>query len=57
MPIYDYLCKKCGHTVELIVKDYMADIKCEKCNKSMERQVSNAYFRLYGDGVHRPNKK
>ena len=57
MPIFDYLCKQCGHTAELIVKDYMADVKCEKCNKAMKRQVSNAYFRIYGDGVHRPNKK
>ena len=57
MPIFDYLCKKCGHTGEYIVKDYMATIKCSKCEIPMERQVSSAHFRLYGDGVYKPNKR
>ena len=58
MPIFDYECKRCGHKEEMIVKDYMQQVLCPECKKSlMQRLVCSPTFRLYGDGFYKPNKK
>jgi putative FmdB family regulatory protein len=45
MPLYEYLCKKCGHQFELLRKLSAGDdeeAKCPKCrSKSVERLVSS----------------
>ena len=59
MPLFDYKCRKCGYTDEYIVKDYLVQIACPKCNIMLERQVAAPSFRLYGDnqGYYKPHKK
>jgi len=43
MPIYEYQCRKCGHSFELLrlMKDADSLVKCPKCHSSkVERQLS-----------------
>ncbi len=43
MPIYEYICKKCGNTFELIrfASDSDSDIECPKCgSEKVKRAVS-----------------
>jgi len=42
MPVYEYRCKKCGHTFEKLVlrKQEEADLRCPKCNSKVERVMS-----------------
>jgi len=51
MPIYEYRCKACGHTLEAIQK--LADkplTKCPECSGKLEKLVSRAAFQLKGGG-------
>jgi putative FmdB family regulatory protein len=58
MPIFDYKCRSCEHVEEFIVKDYMQQVPCPKCgNTLMQRQVAAPTFRIFGEGVYKPNKK
>lgn len=57
MPIYEYLCVKCGHELEVIQK--FSDeplVKCPACKKkSLEKQLSSGgMFILKGDGFYAP---
>jgi putative FmdB family regulatory protein len=44
MPIYEYQCRKCGHSFEMLrrMSDSDSDIECPKCHakKKVERQFS-----------------
>jgi putative FmdB family regulatory protein len=57
MPLFDYKCRSCDYIHEYIVKDYMEEKKCPRCDVRMERQVGVTNFRLYGEGFYKPNKK
>lgn len=51
MPIYEYLCKKCGTRIEK--RQSVADepLKvCEKCGGDLEKQWSLSGFAFKGDG-------
>ena len=51
MPIYEYRCQACGHTLEAIQK--VADrplTKCPECSGKLEKLVSRAAFQLKGGG-------
>jgi len=59
MPIYEYKCTKCDHTLEALQK--MSDPplrKCPECGKrSLEKLVSAASFRLKGGGWYETDFK
>jgi len=51
MPIYEYRCKACGHTLEVIQKlDDKPLTKCPECSGKLEKLVSRAAFQLKGGG-------
>jgi putative FmdB family regulatory protein len=51
MPFYDYLCAKCGATVEVLhgIDEQQARIH-EECGGSLERQFSAASVHFKGSG-------
>jgi putative FmdB family regulatory protein len=59
MPIYEYECKKCGHTMEAIQK--MSDdplVDCPECGKpELKKLISAAGFRLKGGGWYETDFK
>ena len=59
MPIYEYRCEACGHTLEAMQK--MADaplLDCPSCHKSsLKKQISAAGFRLKGGGWYETDFK
>lgn len=59
MPIYEYLCKGCGHEMEVMQKmsdDPMKD--CPVCKESeLKKQISAAGFRLKGGGWYETDFK
>jgi|TARA_B110000240_G_C13100549_1_gene284025 putative FmdB family regulatory protein len=62
MPIYEYLCKSCGHEFEEVQK--FSDPSLEECpdcgQNTAERQVSMSSFHLKGGGWYKDgysNKK
>ncbi len=51
MPIYEYLCQKCGHRLEIMQK--MSDkplSKCPECKGKLEKIISQTSFQLKGAG-------
>lgn len=52
MPMYDYLCQKCGHQFE--IKQSMSDKAltiCPKCHQeSLEKLITSNNFQLKGSG-------
>ena len=52
MPIYEYVCSKCGQETEAIQKfDAPPLVKCGHCNKrGLERKLSMSAFHLQGGG-------
>lgn len=52
MPIYEYVCEKCGNHIELMQKvGDAAPKKCAKCKKGkMEKIFSRTSFQLKGGG-------
>lgn len=55
MPLYEYICTKCGHEFELI-QSFSADPirTCKKCNKdTVKKKISNAGFILKGGGWYK----
>jgi putative FmdB family regulatory protein len=41
MPIFEYLCKDCGHKFERIVPRYDSAVDCSHCNSAkVEKQLS-----------------
>ena len=59
MPIYEYCCQDCGHSLEAIQK--LADeplTDCPECGKpSLKKQVSAPAFRLSGGGWYETDFK
>lgn len=51
MPIYEYVCEKCGSHVEVLQKVGEAPLKrCQKCRGKLEKVVSRTSFQLKGSG-------
>jgi putative FmdB family regulatory protein len=51
MPIYEYLCEKCGTHIEVIQKISDPPLKrCAKCRGKLEKTVSRTSFQLKGSG-------
>lgn len=51
MPIYEYVCQKCGHELEVMQK--LSDkplTKCPKCKGKLEKIFSQTSFQLKGSG-------
>jgi putative FmdB family regulatory protein len=59
MPIYEYACKKCGHTLDALQKmsdDPLAD--CPDCGDAqLKRLISAPRFRLKGQGWYETDFK
>lgn len=51
MPIYEYVCEKCGSQIEVIQKVGDAPLKrCQKCRGKLEKIISRTSFTLKGSG-------
>src|SRR5262245_21364552 len=51
MPIYEYVCEKCGAHIEKLQKVGEAPLKrCQKCGGKLEKIVSRTSFQLKGSG-------
>lgn len=51
MPIYEYICEKCGSHLEVLQKVSDAPLKrCQKCRGKLEKIVSRTSFQLKGGG-------
>ena len=59
MPIYEYKCSECEHTLEKLQK--MSDdplVECPECGKpSLNKMISAAGFRLKGGGWYETDFK
>jgi len=40
MPIFEYLCRPCGETIEIIRKSVADEVTCPQCGRPAERVVS-----------------
>jgi putative FmdB family regulatory protein len=50
MPLYDYECPNCGHSIERRVKHVDSVVICSQCGVDMTRQFPmNGAFILVGD--------
>jgi putative FmdB family regulatory protein len=54
MPLYEYRCKKCGHTFERIVPSYLnAEVKeCPVCHGEVEQLLSAPAVQFKGSGFY-----
>jgi putative FmdB family regulatory protein len=51
MPLYEYRCKSCGQTFEVIQKFSDRPLKaCRECSGSLEKLISRSSFQLKGGG-------
>jgi len=59
MPIYEYECQKCGHTLEALQKFSDKPLReCPECRKhQLKRLVSAPLFRLAGSGWYETDFK
>jgi putative FmdB family regulatory protein len=59
MPIYEYCCQECGHSLEAIQKLVDAPLTdCPECGKpALKKQVSAPTFRLSGGGWYETDFK
>jgi putative FmdB family regulatory protein len=59
MPIYEYQCQKCGHTLEALQKFSDKPLReCPECGKhQLKRLVSAPLFRLAGSGWYETDFK
>ena len=54
MPIYEYLCTKCGERFEVFSKTtQQRNMVCKKCNGTAERVISKTSFILKGGGWYK----
>lgn len=54
MPLYEYKCKKCGHSFEEMQKFSDPPLKkCPKCKGAVEKTVTAAGFQLKGSGWYK----
>ena len=59
MPIYEYVCKECGHEFEALQKVSDEPLKtCPACEReSLKKKISAAGFRLSGSGWYETDFK
>lgn len=59
MPIYEYQCQSCGHTLEALQKISDDPLQnCPSCKESqLKKQVSTVAFRLSGSGWYETDFK
>lgn len=59
MPIYEYACTNCGHTLDALQKISEAPLtECPACGESaLKRLISAPRFRLKGDGWYETDFK
>jgi putative FmdB family regulatory protein len=59
MPIYEYYCKQCGHSLDILQKMSDAPITlCQSCQQpTLVKLVSAAGFRLSGSGWYETDFK
>ena len=59
MPIYEYACGKCGHTLDALQKVSEAPlVDCPECGEAaLRRLISAPRFRLKGDGWYETDFK
>lgn len=57
MPIYEYLCLKCGHVFEYFHKTKEIQVKCEKCDSEVKKIISKNNFHLRGTGWYKTDFK
>ena len=58
MPVYEYKCKSCGHSFELLQKiSDMPPDSCPECNGKVERQMSKSTFVVSKSGNSHPEIK
>ena len=59
MPIYEYQCEACGHTLEKLQKISDAPLKeCPACHQAkLQKMISAAGFRLSGSGWYETDFK
>ena len=51
MPIYQYVCEKCGSEIEVMQKISDAPLKrCQKCRGKLQKVLSRTSFQLKGGG-------
>jgi len=51
MPIYEYICKKCGREFEVIQKFSDGPLKtCSECKGRLSKIISQSSFHLKGSG-------
>ncbi len=51
MPIYEYVCEKCGSHLEVMQRVGDAPLKrCQKCKGKLEKLLSRTSFQLKGSG-------
>ncbi|MCI0485392.1 MAG: zinc ribbon domain-containing protein [Blastocatellia bacterium] len=51
MPIYEYVCEKCGSHLEVMQKVGDAPLKrCRECRGKLEKIISRTSFQLKGSG-------
>jgi len=51
MPIYEYLCPKCGHKTEIMKSiTFEGRILCPRCHEGMNKIISLSTFSLKGSG-------
>ena len=51
MPIYEYVCQKCGHHLEVMQKISDKPLsKCPNCRGKLEKIISQTSFQLKGSG-------
>ena len=51
MPMYEYRCTYCGHTLEVIQKFNDKPLKkCTECSGALEKLISRSAFQLKGGG-------
>ena len=54
MPIYEYICEKCGAHTEVLQKLSDAPLKkCRECKGKLEKIVSRTSFQLKGSGWYK----
>ncbi len=59
MPIYEYACKDCGHTLDALQKmDEDPLVYCPSCNEAgLKKLISAPRFRLKGEGWYETDFK
>ena len=57
MPIYEYECKKCDKTKEILTSQYQHIEWCKTCGEEMKRLISRSTFHLKGGGWYATDEK